>query len=441
MNETSEAAAHDAMPEGHEAPPPGVRTMAIIRWLLVALMAGAALWSVGSSVGWFASGASEHAHHGKYYCPMHPQIVSDTPGECPICHMTLEPMPEHMGAENSPRPSDVPGMATITLTPERVQLTGMRTAEVQRKPLGGDLHALGTVAANEKALAVVSPRFEGWVETLAVSETGKQVSKGQLLATVYSPEVLAAQQELLNARRWSSAGATPGAGAPADLESAARRRLELLGMTAADIDALLASGTASRTMALRAPRAGSVISKSAVQGAHVEPGAPLFEIADLSTVWVLADVYEQDAAHIRIGQEATITFGSYGGESWKGQVSFVQPTVDPMTRTLELRVELSNRDLRLKPGMYGEVTLAAAAAETLAIPAEALVDTGAVQYVFVARPGGEFEPRRVRVGVRSGADVEVLQGLHEGERIVTTGNFLLDSESRLRATAPSGAGK
>ncbi len=432
--------AHDAMPEGHEAPPPGVRVMALVRWLLVALMAGAALWSVGSSVGWFGAGADEHAHQAKYYCPMHPQIVSDHPGECPICHMTLEPMPEHLGADTAPQTSDVPGLATITLTPERVQLTGMRTAQVQRQALGGDLHTIGTVAANEKGLAVVSPRFEGWIERLAVGETGKHVTKGQLLATVYSPEVLAAQQELLNARRWSAPG-TGSAAAPIEIEQAARRRLELLGMTAADIDAMVASGTASRTVPLRAPRAGHVISKNAIQGAHVEPGAPLFEIADLSTVWVLTEVYEQDAARIRIGQEATISLSAYSGEIWKGLVTFVQPTVDAMTRTLQVRIELPNRDLRLKPGMYGDVTLAAPPTDTLTVPGEAIVDTGGVQYVFVAKPGGEFEPRRVRVGLRSGASAEVLEGLREGELIVTTGNFLLDSESRLRATAPSGTSK
>jgi Cu(I)/Ag(I) efflux system membrane fusion protein len=432
---------HEPLPEGAEAPPPGTRVMAVVRWLLVAAMAGAALFSVGHGLGWFAPAAA-HAHV-RYHCPMHPQIVSDHPGECPICHMTLEPMPEaHAAAGAAPAGATaVPGLAPVTLTADRIQLTGLRTAKVTRKPMGGDLRTIGTIAASERNLAVVSPRFEGWIETLAVSETGRRVKQGQVLATLYSPEVLAAQQELLNARTWTTGAGAFGTKPPADLETAARRRLELLGLGKADIDAVLASGQASRTVSLRAPRAGHVIRKTAVQGGHVEPGTPLFEIADLSTVWLLTEVYEQDAARVHVGQEAVWTTGGFAGERWKGTVTFVQPTVDAASRTLEVRVELANADGRLRPGMYGDVTLAAPAADALAVPAEAVVDTGDRRYVFVAQEGGRFEPRVVELGGRAGGDVQVLTGLREGEVVVTTGNFLIDSESRLGAALASEPGK
>jgi Cu(I)/Ag(I) efflux system membrane fusion protein len=358
---------------------------------------------------------------------MHPQIIQDHPGECPICHMTLEPMPEHLATRADASPTSVPGLAAVTLSPERVQLTGLRTATVARKPIGGELRTIGTVAASEKGLAVVSPRFEGWIETLAVSETGRRVKAGQILATIYSPEVLAAQQELLNAQKLSP-----------DLVPAAKRRLELLGLGPAEIDAILASGQTTRTVAIRAPRSGHVISKGAIQGARVEPGATLFEIADLSTVWLWTEVYEQDAARVHTGQEATLTLSGAPGESWRSKVTFLQPTVDPASRTLRVRVELANKDGRLRPGMYGDVTLAGAASDALVVPAEAVVDTGEQQYVFVALDGGRFEPRAVKLGTRSGAEVEVTGGLREGESIVTTGNFLIDSESRLQSALQAG---
>jgi multidrug efflux pump subunit AcrA (membrane-fusion protein) len=428
------------MPEGVEAPPPGTRIMAVVRWLLVALMAGAVVWTVGTSAGLF------HGHQAvarRYFCPMHPQIVRDQPGECPICHMTLAPLDdEHSpkGRQMPPGADSVPGLATIDLTPERLQLAGVRTAAVARKPLGGAIKAIGTVTPSERSLAVVSPRFAGWVETLPVTETGRSVRKGQVLATIYSPDVLAAEQELLNAHRFGqSASAANPMPMAVDLEPAARRRLELLGLTKTDIDAVATKGVAPRTVPLRAPRDGQITARRVTQGAYVEPGAPLFEIADLTTVWVVVQVYAADAGRVQEGASAQVTVTGVEGGPRAARVAFIQPTVDATTRTVEVRLELDNPDLRLKPGMYADVSIEGPSTPMLVVPAEAVIDTGVARYVFLARAAGHFEPRLVTVGLRVGDDLAITSGLTEGDQVVTSGSFLLDSESRLQGTVDQAA--
>jgi Cu(I)/Ag(I) efflux system membrane fusion protein len=224
----------------------------------------------------------------------------------------------------------------------------------------------------------------------------------------------------------------------------ARARLALLGVADEDIDEIERTGAPLRELRLRAPVAGHVLAKGAVQGAYVTPGTPLFTIADLSRVWALVDVSERDAGRVQVGQDATVTLVAYPREPVSGKITFLYPTIDPATRTLRVRIELDNPDLRLRPGMVGTVDLAAAAAAAdagapaVVIPAEALADTGEAQYVFLARDGGRFEPRRVTAGARAGDDVQILSGLAEGDVVVTTAAFLIDSESRLRATIQEG---
>jgi Cu(I)/Ag(I) efflux system membrane fusion protein len=441
----------DLLPEGEEAPPPGVRTASIVRWLLIGVMALAAAASLlvalggRSGRGDGAGGTADAAV--QYYCPMHPQIVQDHPGECPICSMTLVPRPAGAGAETTAAPpgpgpgtgaadGGVPGLAPIVLAPERVQLIGLRTAPVVRGPLTETLRTVGFVAPDETRQAVVQPRFAGWIETLPVSQTGQHVRRGEVLATIYSPELLATQQELRNARRWA---ADDAAGRFADgLAAAARRRLELLGIAPEDVRALERGDAARPAVPLRAPIDGWVTEKTAVAGRAVEPGMPLFALADLSTVWVQADVYEPDIGRIAVGAPARFTTAAHPGTIFDGRVEFLMPTVDPATRTLRVRLAFPNPDLRLRPGMYGDVALGVAARDGLLVPREALVETGEHAYVFVTETGGRFVPRAVTVGAREDARVEILSGLAEGETVVTTGNFLLDSESRLHA-AISGA--
>ena len=328
---------------------------------------------------------------------MHPQIQQDHPGECPICSMTLVPKPAGPAAAAkspaSPGTAAPPGLVPVDIPLDRVQKIGIRTATATRQAMGGGFRTAGGVQADERGLANISPRFSGWIETLEVSETGQRVKRGQALATIYSPEVLQAQQELLTALGWSDtgSGAQPHHAGPLEgLVGDARRRLELLGISPQEIDAIIKTRKPQRAIAIRSPVDGHVIAKNAVVGMSVSPGVPLFEVANLSTVWVLAEVYESDLKRIQVGQTARFESSAYPGETFTGKVKFVYPTLDPQSRTLRVRLEFRNRPgpagLRLRPGMYGDVLLDLPAADGLMVPAEALVDTGDMQYVFVAKP-------------------------------------------------------
>ena len=426
--------------EGEEEAPPGVRLAAIVRWSIVIAMALVATASLLYYFGAFSPAGDSSSGKTVYYCPMHPSVVQDHPGECPICNMTLVPKEAgaqiHPSAETSPASTGVPGLVPVELTAERIQLLGMRTAVAKRELLNPEIRTVGFVTASEPGLVEVHTRFSGWVEQLLVSQTGAKVSSGQVLATIYSPELLAAQQELLNALRWSGergAGSQESHDLTAGLAEDARHRLELLGIAAQEIDGIVRTGKARRALPIRSPANGHVTRKDAVQGVFVQPGAKLFELADLSTVWVLAEVYEYEVGRVRLQQKARLQLASYASQGFEGKVEFINPTLDPDTRTLRVRLVFQNPDLKLRPGMYGDVVIKAEQTEGLVVPSESVVDTGEVQYAFVAREGGRFEPRKVRLGMRSGPDVEILDGLSEGETVVTTANFLIDSESRLRA--------
>ena len=438
-------------PPPAEGPPRGVATMSIVRWILVAVTALVAVGSILITSGVHLGGAKSVAPVQLYTCPMHPAIVQDHPGQCPICGMTLVPKLEAA----SPRPAAdatpaVAGLAAVDLTPERIQLIGMRTATVKREEIGGELRTVGVIGANERGLAQINTRFAGWIQKLLVSETGERVRRGQTLATIYSPDVLRAQQEMLVARGWNSPNARPTHehdGFAAGLDTNARRRLELLGISGQEIDEVLRTGKAVEAIAIRSPVDGYVVAKSAVAGVAVQPGTVLFEVADLSRVWVTAEIYEQDFSRIHVGQQARLQLTSSPGETHTGKVSFIYPIVDAGSRTLRVRLEFKNKidrdGPRLKPGMSGTVYLDLPRTTGLMAPAEAVVDTGEMHYVFVAKEGGHFEPRAVKVGARLKDRVEILSGVSEGETVVTTGNFLIDSESRLRAAiagqiSPSG---
>jgi Cu(I)/Ag(I) efflux system membrane fusion protein len=376
----------------------------------------------------------------EYTCPMDPEVVTTDPkARCPKCKMKLVPrVPAAAGAataEPPPATAGVPGLVPVELSSDRIQLMGMKTSVATLAPLATSLRAVGFVTANEGGLVSVSIRYSGWVENLQVVQTGQLVQKGETLMTVYSPELLNSQTLFLNALKWSGAkSAGPGAAAPAnDLERDPRYRLELFGVAGEDIDTIAAAGQPQRAVAVRAPVRGYVARKNVLKGLFVQAGSELFQLADLSTVWVLVDVYESDLTRVRLGQQATFETTSAPGQRFVGRVQFINPALNTGSRTLQARVELANPRLELRPGMFGDVTLETGATEAVVIPADALVDTGEHRYVFVDRGGGRFEPRAVRTGASGGGQVAVVEGLAAGERVVTKANFLLDSESRLRA--------
>ncbi len=523
----------EPLPEGEESAPPGTRTAAIVRWSIVALMAVAAAsaWTYHVATG----GLIDVARH-RYRCPMHPTVVMEQKGECPICGMDLVPVSRseeaeeayearvrgtskergdaHVAAERAaaspgaaseatgtppaatpiplahgtmPRveytcpmhpafvtddpkarcpdcgmklvpkdpdaaperaavpPESAPGLVPVELTAERIQLIGIKTAVALREPLGSSIRTVGFVTANEKGLVSVNARFSGWIESLGASDIGQLVERGDVLATVYSPDAVGAQQQFLATARWADLKApAPGTPAASDYARDARQKLELLGFAGQDIDALVASGKPSQTVNLRAPVRGYVAKKAALRGAYVQAGTEVFQIADLSSVWLIADVYESEIGRIRVGKRAVLGLAAYPGEHFTGKVTFIYPALAQGSRTLQARIEFKNPGLKLRPGMYGDVTLDVGESSAIAVPADALVDTGEVQYVFVSKGKGRFEPRRVRAGWSGGGKVAVLEGLAEGERVVTAANFLLDSESRLRAAIQgfgAGAGR
>ena len=287
------------------------------------------------------------------------------------------------------------------------------------------------ISAPETGLAEVRVRAPGFVEQVAVRQTGVHVSSGQALAFIYSPDVYRAQEEYLAATRWTSA--PTAASASTDIAAAARRALELLGLSSADIDSITATGKPIRAVAVRAPRAGYVTRFNAVLGSRAEPESVLYEIADLSQIWVIASVHEHDVDQLRVGTRAQFTSASTGAPLI-GQVELIEPVLDEATRTTRVRVVLPNRDGRLRPGQFGEVEFDLPAAPGLFVPMDAVIRTGESEYVYVATESDRFEPRRVQVGAVRAGLIHVLSGVVEGERVVTRGNFMLDSESRLQAS-------
>lgn len=417
---------------GVSAPPPGARAMNVVRWVLfVALL----LLAAGSVAGWLASRraprAAAESAQGLWQCPMHPAYTSDRPGECPICGMALVKVAAAPNAGGT-APGDVPGLVPVEITPERIQRIGVRTARVERGDVGGQLDLVGFVTADESRLRRVQLRVSGWVRSLNVSETGARVRAGDPLLTLYSPELLQSEEEYLVQRGGTGGAAMPGMH-PDDDAAAAAKRLRLLGVPDDEIARLEREGTAHTELTLRSPVSGTVLERGVVQGQYVSADTPLLTVADLSRVWVLADLYELDMTRVRAGDAARFTADALPGHAFEGRVEFVYPTVSSETRTLKLRVPLANPDGALRPGMYGRASVTARGGGGLLVPAEAVVDAGEHTYVFLAHAGGRFEPRLVRTGAVAGERIQVLSGVAAGDTVVASASFLIDSESRLRA--------
>ncbi len=336
------------------------------------------------------------------------------------------------------------GPGPVTVAPEVRARLGILVVTAEMGTLTRDLRLVGRVVPAETARRTVASRVDGFVERLAVDFTGRPVHRDEVLLELYSPMLVAAQQELLLAVRLRSAlgtGSTADAARNADsLVAAARRRLQYWDISDDQIAELERSGTVRRTLTLRSPSDGVVLQKNVVQGQSVAAGAPLFEIADLGTVWLEADAFEDDLAAVRVGQVADASFDAYPGEVMRGRVAYVYPTVDPASRTGKVRVELANAGGRIRPGLFGTVRISAPGVRGVVIPRQAALVTGDRQLVFVEDSANRFQPRLVELGAENDSLVVVKDGLRAGERVVSAAAFLLDAESNLGAAMAGMAG-
>ncbi len=407
---------------------------------------------------------AEHIGSDIHTCSMHPSIVQDGMGTCPICGMDLIPKktPETNNAaaraEKSRRkikhwvaPMDptfvsdeagkspmgmdlIPvyedegegGNPTITIDPVVVQNMGVRIKRVAQGPIFRHIRTIGTVDVAEDQLSVVNLRYSGWVERIYVDETGVPVRRGKALFEIYSPELVSAQEEYLLAMR--------SAGADTPLVKSARRRLEFWNLSKSQIDRIGAEGKAMRTITVVAPQTGYVLLKNVVQGARVKAGTDLYRIGNLAKIWVNAEVYEFDAPWVMLGEKATMELSFQHGKIYKGTVAYIYPTLNPKSRTLTVRLEFDNPGLSLKPGMFATVRIEAQRKDdVILVPTESIIHSGTRQLVFVAVKLGHYEMREITTGlVGDRYTTEVLTGLRKGERVVTSGQFLLDSESQLQ---------
>jgi Cu(I)/Ag(I) efflux system membrane fusion protein/cobalt-zinc-cadmium efflux system membrane fusion protein len=414
-----------------------------------------------------------------YTCGMHPEIVEDEPGLCPKCEMKLVPMDSDrarmileargeivpdspaasgerkilywrapmdptyirdspgkspMGMDLVPVYEDqVAGGPSIRIDPVTEQNMGLRYGTVRLGPIERSIRTVGTVDYDENGLGMVTTKVAGWVEKLHVSQTGTQVHAGDPLFEFYSPDLYSAQEEYLQAARDTARGGETADLARRRLESG-RDRLRLFDIAEPQIEALRADGKVTKTLTIATRQTGIVTEKMIVQGDYLQPGQPAYKIADLSNVWVIGRVFENDLPFIKLGQEVQMQLDYLPGRVYRGRVTYIYPYLKPGTREIPVRMEFHNPGYDLKPGMYATLTIRSRISDSAILaPVSAVIDTGRRQVAFVSREPGKFEARRVRVGVRTENDkLQILDGLAPGEKIVVSGQFLLDSESRLR---------
>ena len=325
---------------------------------------------------------------------------------------------------------------TVQISPERQQLIGVRFGTVEKRTLQKVIRTVGRIDYDEKRIGIVSPKIGGWIEELYVDFTGRFVRKGEPLLTIYSPELVSTQEEYLLALKakqdWSKSPFSEVAEGGNLLAESARRRLKLWDISDAQIKELEESREPKKTLTLYSPFTGHVLEKMVNKGQFVDAGMALFKIADLSVVWLIADIYESELSAIRVGQQAAIQMSYYPGETFTGKAIYIFPYMDAQTRTAKVRYEFANPHGKLKPEMFANVEITVRLGDKLAVPEGAVIDTGVRKVVIVDRGSGYFEPREVRLGAKAGDVFEVLDGLKAGERVVTSANFLIDSESKLK---------
>ena len=367
-----------------------------------------------------------------WYDPMHPQYKADKPGKAPDCGIDLA---AKYADEQSP---DMPP-GSVMLSTDKQQLIGVRTTEVRREMLVRDLHTTGQITADETKIAHIHVKVNGFIERVFVDYIGQLVKKGQPLFTLYSPDLVSTQEEYLIAKRGQKTlGNSPFAevaqGSVSLLRST-RERLKLWDISDQQINKLDETGEVSRTLTFYSPISGFVMDRKAFPQTSVTPDTELYTVSNLSSVWVNADIFEYEVPFVRIGQHAEMQLSYYPGKIWNGRVSFIYPTVDPTTRTVKARLEFPNPNFQLKPQMFADVQLKINYGNQILVPQEAVLDSGKEQRVFVSRTDGYFEPRQITTGAKLDGKVVVLSGLKAGETVVSSGNFLIDSESRLKSSA------
>lgn len=363
---------------------------------------------------------------GHFYCPMEAEHVQEEPGKCPLCGMKLVEKKPQATASAAP----VPGLTTVAITAETRQRMGLKLGTVEKRALTGAVRTSARIVANETRQHRVTTKIEGWVDKLFVATTGQAIKKGDPLLTVYSPDLISAQAEYLIAL----AGKTHGG---ESLLAASRRRFELWDISDEQIDRLGKSGTAEKYLTLYAPASGWVTERMVLAGQKIMPGEPLMVISDLTEIWADADIYQSDLPHVKVGMPVQVTLPYWPGQVFTGQVSFITPTLNPMTRTLNARLEIHNPDLLLKPEMYATATLKLEHGEKLAVPTTAVLFTGTRNVAFRDVGDGHLAPAELKLGARSGDYYEVLEGLSEGDKVVVSANFLVDSESSMKAAVES----
>lgn len=432
--------------QGEEEAVPSIKKRPVLRWVVCLLLLGLAAGGYAYRTRWLKLFAKESATTATtterkvlyWVDPMHPAYKSDKPGTAPDCGMDLVPVYE----EGATTQANLPEGA-FQISPAKQQLIGVQYGEASYQAVTKTIRAVGKMAYDETKITRVHPRIEGWIEEVFVDFTGKQVSKGQPLISLYSPELWQTQQEYLLALKGrnelASSSFREAVTSSASLLEAARKRLELWDIDLKQLEHLEHTGKPFKTLTLYAPSNGFILTRNAFPKQRVTPEVELYAIADLSMIWVLADIYEYEASEIKLGQAVSITLPYGGGRPLRGKVAYIYPQLDNTTRTLKVRIEVPNPKFTLKPDMYANVAITIDYGKRLVVPQEAVLDSGAEQTIFIAHEGGYFEPRKVQLGAKVDNNIVVLSGLKAGERVVTSANFLIDSESKLKSAA-SGMG-
>jgi Cu(I)/Ag(I) efflux system membrane fusion protein len=357
----------------------------------------------------------------KYTCPMHPHYISDSMGTCPICGMTLVPLKD--GAPAADDASDgTPSRARVTIPPETIQNMGVRLGRTESTLFGRAIRSFGLVKENTRLETIISGRVAGWVDNLNVTAVGDPVSPGETLFTLYSPDLVGAQRDYLDAMRGGQAERTATSG----------RRLLALGIQEQTLAHIRKQGALLENVPYYAEKPGVVAELAIRAGSYIKPGQILMRIQDYGTVWLMASVAEKDLSFLKPGTPALVTFPNLSGQEARAVVDYIYPTIDSASRTGQVRLVLPNPDGRLRPGAYTDIVFQVGVERRLAVPNQAILIDGAGPHVVVSLGNGHFEPRTVRTGLSSGGRTEILAGLKDGERIVTSSQFLLDSESALR---------